>query len=158
MAFDYQQHNANDFIRLPGSSRRYALASDPTITISRTQFDVQYGRLKKQGFKSPAEQAKVNRERRIVGAHNVTQSRLFITFHFRTLEDAITYFEYLSPEKWGYIVLHGVKTGASDQAVEAGWLTVQELVTRPSFDRDTVETNAMRLFSFHDLASVSVMK
>jgi hypothetical protein len=53
-----------DWLRLPGTSRSYVNPSSGQI-ISRRQYDEQYGRLARQGFRNNEEQAKSNAAKRV---------------------------------------------------------------------------------------------
>lgn len=63
MATKPPKPSADDFERIPkDKARRYRLKTDHSVTISRRVYDVEFGRLAKEGFKSPEEKARSRRE------------------------------------------------------------------------------------------------
>ena len=132
-----------DYVRLPGKSNRYALKTDPSITLSRRQYDKQIGKLKEEGFTSYEQRSKVR--------SSFSSSLSPITIHKKYFQteapDALSiknFVRTLPKNAWVIIIAYGTTRFYGENT--SSWLTVQEQTMQPWAHQYIVE-NANKMFS-----------
>lgn len=131
--------DTGDWTKLPGKSEQYYYNEEPSIVISRRQFD------KVRNYDKPLSEK---------------GTRFFILYEFETLDKALRYASKQPQSARIYITCEGLINSRYDPNLAGAreWRTIQELVYRHSFKVENAESQAQVIFTQTFRASVGVQK
>lgn len=132
-----------DYARVAGKNGQYALKTDPSITLSRRQYDKQVGKLKEEGFTSYEQRSKV-RSLFPSSLSPITMHKKYFQTESPNALSVQTFVRTLPKDAWVIIVAYGIPKFYGE--TESSWLTVQEQTMQPWAHQYIVE-NTNKMFS-----------
>ena len=132
-----------DYARVAGKNGHYALKTDPSITLSRRQYDKQVGKLKEEGFTSYEQRSKV----RSLFPSSLSPITIYKKYFQTEAPDALSvqnFVRTLPKDAWVIIVAYGIPRFYGE--TESSWLTIQEQTMQPWAHQYIVE-NTNKMFS-----------